>query len=447
MATPTVLTVTELSFKIRACLEHSFSEIWVQGEVSNLRTPSSGHLYFTLKDNQSQIRAVMFRRHAMLLRFALEDGLEVMVRGRVTVYEPRGDYQVLVESVEPKGVGALQLAYEQLKEKLEKEGVFDASRKRSLPFLPRKIGIITSRTGAAIRDILTVLHRRCPIISVLLYPVAVQGEGAAEQIAEAIRLCDRQGEVDVVIVGRGGGSWEDLWCFNEEEVVRAIADCQIPVVSAVGHEIDVTLADFAADYRAPTPSAAAESVSPVLDDLRRGILEHEARVFQGMENQLLQCRHQFHAAYRALPDPQRILQMRVQRVDDLDHRLKRAIKSIQLECRPTVLALTSALMHQSPRQSVKQASMFVHQYTIQLNRAMPVMISSKRQQFRSVATSLQALNPLAILSRGYSVLELQPSGEIVRSCTQVQTGERVRALLADGSLACLIERVDPLANP
>jgi len=447
VTTPTALTVTELTRHIRTSLERAFSNIWVQGEVSNLATPSSGHVYFTLKDDRSQIRAVMFRRAAMLLRFALDNGLHVIVHGKLTVYEPRGDYQVLVDAIEPQGVGALQLAYEQLKEKLEKEGVFDSSRKQPLPFLPRRVGMITSRTGAAIRDMLTVLHRRCPIIGVVLYPVSVQGDGAAEQIAEAIRLCDRQHDVDVLIVGRGGGSWEDLWCFNEEVVVRAIAECRIPVVSAVGHEIDVTLADFAADYRAPTPSAAAEAVSPVLDDLRREIQGYGDRLRQGMHNHLVKVRQQFHSAFRALPDPQHILQMRVQRIDDLDHRLTRAMKSFQVERRTIVSALSSALMRQSPQRAITRTSMAVHQHVRHLTRTMRVVVSSKRHQFRTVATSLQTLNPLAILSRGYSVLERQPSGEIVRSRTQVQAGERVRALLADGSLSCLVERVDPFANP
>lgn len=447
MTTPTALTVTELTSNIRTSLERAFSDIWVQGEVSNLATPASGHMYFTLKDNKSQIRAVLFRRAAVFLKFALENGLEVVVRGRVTVYEPRGDYQVLVDSVEPQGVGALQLAYEQLKEKLDKEGLFDLIRKQALPFLPKKIGVVTSRTGAAIHDILTVLHRRCPIISVRIFPVAVQGVGAAWQIAEAIRDCDRQSDVDVMIVGRGGGSWEDLWCFNEEIVVRAIADCRIPVVSAVGHEIDVTLADFAADYRAPTPSAAAEAVSPVLDDLRGGIQGYGERVLQGMHQHLLKVRHQFQSAYRALPAPQRILEMQIQRIDDLHHRLTRAMKSVPLECRPTLMALSSSLMQHSPQRTISQTSMRVHQFTTQLDRAMPVVVNSKRHQFRALAMSLQTLNPLAILSRGYSVLERQPGGEIIKSHTQVNTGDRVRALVADGSLSFLVEGVDPQANP
>jgi len=440
---PPALTVTELTFSIRTSLERTFSDIWVKGEVSNLRTPPSGHVYFTLKDDSSQIRAVMFRRTTLGMRFALENGLEVLVRGRVTVYEPRGDYQVLVDFMEPRGIGALQLAYEQLKERLGQEGVFESSRKQPLPFLPKRIGIITSRTGAAIRDMLTILHRRCPIIGVVLYPVAVQGEGAAAQIAEAITLCDHQGEVDVIIVGRGGGSWEDLWCFNEEVVVRAIADCHIPVVSAVGHEIDVTLADFAADYRAPTPSAAAEAVSPILDEVRGKIKDYGDRTVQAIAHHLAKGRHQFQATCRAIPDPQRILQMRVQQVDDFTHRLVRAMKSLQKERRPTLMALSSSLMQQNPRYRIERALFLVQHYVRQLNQTMPARVNGKRQQIQNMATSLTTLNPLGILSRGYSVLERQPDGEIIRSRLQVQSGDRLRAMVADGSLSCLVERVDP----
>jgi exodeoxyribonuclease VII large subunit len=427
-------------------LEHTFSNIWVQGEISNLRAPISGHLYFTLKDDHSQIRAVLFRRSAMLLRFALESGLQVVLCGKVTVYEPRGDCQILVDSIEPQGLGALQLAYEQLKEKLAKEGLFDSSRKQDLPFFPKVVGVITSQTGAAIRDILTVLHRRCPIIRVYVYPVAVQGQGAPAQIVEAIRRCDRQSDVDVMIVGRGGGSWEDLWSFNEEKVVRAIADARTPVVSAVGHEIDVTLADFVADYRAPTPSAAAELVSPVLEDLLRMIHDCRLRMLQSLQNQLSALRNQFRSTYRALPAPNSILQIRVQKVDDLEQRLTWAMKSIVREHRPVLLSLSAVVMRYSPDETIKRASLLVHQYVTQLNRAMPVALNTKRYQLRTVASSLQTLNPLAILSRGYSVLVEQPGGEIVRSHNQVQAGERIKALLADGSLTCLVERVDPLAN-
>ena len=247
-----MFTVSELTGLVRASLERDFTEVWLEGEISNLRAPGSGHLYCTLKDESSQIRAVIFRPTALRLRFGLEDGLHVIVRGRVTVYEPRGEYQVILEYLEPKGRGAQQLALEQLKNRLSAEGLFNQDRKKPLPAFPRTVGIVTSWSGAAVRDIMTVLHRRCPILHLILAPVSVQGEGSAEQIVAAIQSLTTMGYVDVIIVGRGGGSSEDLWSFNDELVVRAIAESPIPIVSAVGHETDVTLADFAADVRAPT---------------------------------------------------------------------------------------------------------------------------------------------------------------------------------------------------
>jgi exodeoxyribonuclease VII large subunit len=262
-----IFTISELTLLIRNQLEQGFSGIWVEGEVSNLRAPASGHVYFTLKDQTSQIRAVLFRAGAQRLRFSLREGLHVIVQGRLTVYEPRGEYQAVVDYLEPKGIGALQIALEQLKEKLAREGLFDLVRKRPLPLLPRRVGLVTSLSGAAIRDMLSILQRRCPYLSILIVPVPVQGMGAALQIASAVRELGSSGKVDVMIVGRGGGSLEDLWPFNEEAVVRAIAESAVPVVSAVGHEIDHTLADLAADYRAPTLSAAAEAVAPIVEDL------------------------------------------------------------------------------------------------------------------------------------------------------------------------------------
>jgi len=311
-----ILTVSELTLLVRDRLEQAFPDIWVEGEVSNLRTPSSGHLYFTLKDQSSQIRAVLFRAGAQRLRFALQEGLQVIVRGRLTVYEPRGEYQVVLDYLEPKGIGALQIAFEQLKEKLAREGLFDQSRKRPLPFLPRRVGLVTSESGAAIHDILTVLRRRCPI----------QGEGAAPRIAEAIRALGASGAVDVMIVGRGGGSLEDLWCFNDEVVVRAIADSAVPVVSAVGHEIDFTLADFAADYRAPTPSAAAEAVAPVLDDLVRALLDAGVRQERAIQMQLTLARHRAQDRSGALPGLMLRVQRHAQHLDDLAGRLGSSVK-------------------------------------------------------------------------------------------------------------------------
>jgi len=285
---PPLLTVSELTKHIRSNLEQQFPSVWVEGEISNLRCPSSGHQYFTLKDQASQVRAVLFRRQADRLKFALQDGLEVLVFGRLSVYEPRGDYQLLLEAVEPKGIGELQLAFMQLKAKLEAEGVFHESRKRPLPAFPERIGVVTSPVGAAIHDLLTILHRRWPRAQIVIAPVAVQGGEAAGQIARAIQtfnqLSSQVGKIDVLIVGRGGGSLEDLWAFNEERVVRAIAASRIPIVSAVGHETDVTLADLTADCRAPTPSAAAELVTPDCMVVKEQVSTHRTRLERSFKN-------------------------------------------------------------------------------------------------------------------------------------------------------------------
>lgn len=280
---PKIFTVSELTRNIRTLLEGQFPEAWVSGEVSNFRPHSSGHFYFSLKDDKAYLNAVMFRGANSKLAFKMEDGLEVICHGRISVYEARGQYQIVVDHIEPKGIGALQLAFEQLKKKLQAEGLFDPARKKSLPFLPRKIGVVTSPTGAAIRDILNILGRRFPSVDLLLVPVPVQGEGAAEAIAQAIRLLNEREDMDVMIVGRGGGSTEDLWAFNEEIVARAIFASKIPIVSAVGHEIDFTIADFVADVRAPTPSAAAELVVPNRSDLLSQVSKLKRRLFQGVQ--------------------------------------------------------------------------------------------------------------------------------------------------------------------
>lgn len=277
---PKIHSVAELTRRIRASLEGEFVEVWVSGEISNFRSPASGHFYFTLKDSQAQLAAVMFRGANGNLPFKLSDGLEVICHGRVTVYEARGQYQIVVDHCEPKGIGALQLAFEQLKKKLHGEGLFDSRHKKPLPFLPKIIGVVTSATGAAFQDIVKVLHRRFSGVHVILAPVRVQGEGAAEEIAEAIRLLNRRRDIDVMIVGRGGGSLEDLWAFNEEAVARAIFDSRIPVISAVGHEIDFTIADFTADLRAPTPSAAAEIAVPKREDLLARVAELKQQLFK-----------------------------------------------------------------------------------------------------------------------------------------------------------------------
>ena len=441
-APPTVYTVTQLTTRIRATLENAFPEVWVEGEVSNLRIPSSGHVYFSLNDQESQIRAVLFRRMAAALPFNVENGLTVLGKGRVSVYEPRGEYQLLLEYLEPKGIGALQIAFEQLKQQFDREGLFDPARKRPLPFFPRHVGVITSGTGAALHDIVTVVHRRCPVIRIRLFPVAVQGPGAAQQIAEAVRLANQQADLDVLIVGRGGGSWEDLWSFNEEVVVRAIAGSRIPVISAVGHEIDFTLSDFAADYRAPTPSAAAESVSPVLADLMEGIWEKNARLAQAMRGTFRFHRNQVVLALHTLPVPSQILQRQVQRVDELSFRLGSGIRAMLAAVRPRLAALAAGLGRVGPGYSWQRGSLMLPQLLRRLSKAMPWVITEKKHQLRTVASTLDTLSPLAVLSRGYSILETSPGGKIVKDAQSVQVGDRIRARLAEGRLSCLVEQTE-----
>ena len=436
-----ILTVSELTLLVRDRLEQSFPDIWVEGEVSNLRTPSSGHLYFTLKDQSSQIRAVLFRAGAQRLRFALQEGLQVIVRGRLTVYEPRGEYQVVLDYLEPKGIGALQIAFEQLKEKLAREGLFDQSRKRPLPFLPRRVGLVTSESGAALHDILTVLRRRCPILGVLIYPVPVQGEGAAPRIADAIRALGASGAVDVMIVGRGGGSLEDLWCFNEEVVVRAIADSSVPVVSAVGHEIDFTLADFAADYRAPTPSAAAEAVAPVLDDLVRTLVDAGVRQERAIQMQLTLARHRAQDGSAALPGLLLRLQRHAQHLDDLAGRLGSSVKESLVTLQQRLMTYRHGLGMYSPLARLKRALVLAPQLLKRMEQRMLAVLTFRRQMVRSFAATLDSLSPLAILGRGYSIVQTVPGGAIVKRARDVSVGDEVRARLAEGQLLCDVRKI------
>ena len=427
---------------IRTSLENDFSDFWLEGEVSNVRLPASGHLYFTLKDANSQIRAVAFRSTVRNVRFSVQDGLQVIVRGRLTVYEPRGDYQVLVVAIEPKGVGALQLAFEQLKGRLAEEGLFDPSRKRALPFLPNRIGIVTSLTGAAIRDVLTVLHRRCPIMRVIIYPVPVQGDGASLRIAQAIEDANHRREVEVLIVTRGGGSWEDLWCFNEEVVVRAIGRSHVPIVSAIGHEIDVTLADFAADYRAPTPSAAAEAVAPVLDELKKMTAMAAHRLVHGMQHVLQGLRQRILLLKRGSPDPRQILQRQVQRIDDLNVRLMQAIGYLAASRGPRLQVLHGSLLAHSPLGGIRQGRVLIRQLHHHIQREFLSRLSMKRQRVHHMVGSLEDLSPLATLARGYSIVEAVPGG-VVRTVRNVGVGDRLLARFSDGRVSCIVEKVEP----
>jgi len=438
-----ILTVSALTALVRERLEESFSDLWVEGEASNLRTPSSGHIYFTLKDATSQIRAVLFRTGAQRLRFALKEGLQLVVRGRLTVYEPRGEYQIVLEYLEPKGLGALQLALEQLKERLAREGLFDPSRKRPLPFLPRRVGVVTSLAGAALRDILAVLRRRCPTMGVVVAPVPVQGDEAAAQIAAAIRALSSSKLVDVMIVGRGGGSLEDLWCFNEEAVVRAIAASAVPVVSAVGHEIDFTLADFAADYRAPTPSAAAEAVAPVLDDLIETLRDRAARLKLAVRARLRGDRQECAAALRVLYARPLPVEQAAQRLDDLTGRLGGSVTDTLSAWQRRADACRHALEACSPRIRVGSALTLVPQLVKRIEQGMRAALALKHQATRSIASALDGLSPLAILGRGYSIVQTVPDGTVVKRARDVSAGDQVSAKLADGRLLCDVRKILP----
>jgi len=426
---------------LRTSIEAQFSDIWLEGELSNLRAPGSGHVYCTLKDKASQIRAVLFRSTAVRLRFALHEGLHVIVRGRLTVYEPRGEYQIVLDTVEPKGIGALQLAFEQLKERLAMEGLFDQDRKKSIPAFPRTVGVVTSLTGAAIRDILAVLRRRWPALHILIAPVQVQGENAGRQIAEALIALNKLGSVDVIIVGRGGGSLEDLWSFNEEIVVRAIAGSHVPVVSAVGHEIDVTLADFVADLRAPTPSAAAEAVVPVLTETVERLRELKVRLGQVMLRHCAFERQRLDAGIRGVTDVRFRLQEAAQRTDDMVDRLRELVQQLLAAGRERVHGVQRDLSGLNPILAIKQGLAIVPQFSKRLEGQMGVMLAQHRYRIHAKLAQLNTLSPLAILRRGYSILQTVPAGQILHRANDVGVGQELEAQLASGRLSCTVTQV------
>jgi exodeoxyribonuclease VII large subunit len=353
---PRALTVSELNHQARHLLESSFMQVWVEGELSGFSRPSSGHWYFSLKDQKCQIRCAMFRGANQRIRTLPREGDQIRIRGKVTLYENRGDFQIIVEHLEPAGLGALQQAFEALKARLQGEGLFDPARKKPIPATPRHIGVVTSPTGAAIHDILTVLKRRCSAIPVTLYPTAVQGQAATADIVQAIDRAQRHGLADVLIIGRGGGSLEDLWCFNEEAVARAIAACSIPTVSAVGHEVDVTIADFVADLRAPTPSAAAEKISPDQQDWLRRLAEQQGRLGQSAHRLLQRLDSQLGHLSARLRDPRRELLEKAQRMDELEMRLNKAISGRLGQQKQKTDYLLQRMSAQSPRRTLKTAS-------------------------------------------------------------------------------------------
>ncbi len=389
-----IYSVSALTKLIKGELESQFASVWVEGEISNLVTPRSGHTYLTLKDEKSQIRAVIFRYAGRRLKFTLENGQKVLVRGKISVYEPRGEYQVIFEYAEPRGAGALQVAFEQLKQRLQAEGVFEQTHKKSLPVLPKKIGVVTSSTGAAIRDILHVVNRRFANVHILIVPVRVQGAEAAGEIAKAIEQCNQLSDIDVLIVGRGGGSLEDLWAFNEESVARSIFNSRIPVISAVGHEIDFSISDFVADVRAPTPSAAAELVVQNKEDL-------------------------------------------IQRVNTLTTRLHNAIRQRVGYLKETIRQYGIRL--QDPRKRLGEWQQRVDERAQHLAAVFKHLLEKKRYQLEANSGKLNSLSPLALLGRGYAICRSAATLEMIKTTEQAAIGEDVLVRLSDGELQCEVK--------
>ncbi|MDF0752090.1 exodeoxyribonuclease VII large subunit [Marinobacter sp. 71-i] len=438
---PRALSVSELNHQARHLLEASFMQVWVEGELSGFSRPSSGHWYFSLKDRKCQIRCAMFRGFNQRVKEVPKEGEQVRIRGKVTLYENRGDFQIIVEHIEPAGLGALQQAFEELKRKLQQEGLFDTARKKPLPTTPRHIGVITSPTGAAIHDILTVLARRCPAIPVTLYPTAVQGKAATADIVRAIDRATRHGVADVLVIGRGGGSLEDLWCFNEEAVARAIAACPLPTVSAVGHEVDVTIADFVADLRAPTPSAAAEKISPDQQDWLRQLRERELRLAGAASRALKRMETRLEHLSARLRDPRRELMEKAQRMDELDLRLGKAMKQ-RLE-RDKVRAghLGQRLRMQSPAKRLEESKKSISQLSERLSRVAGQAIAQRQERLEHLAQTLHVVSPLATLGRGYAIVQ-QENGEIVRHAGDLQPGDKITARVASGHLEANVTSIN-----
>ncbi len=438
-----VYSVSELAEAIRNTLEGEFRDVWLQGEISNFKLAPSGHLYFTLKDEEAQLRCVFFRQSARLLRFKPDDGLAVVARGRVSVWEPRGELQLLVEHMEPRGLGALQLAFEQLKKKLAAEGLFDQARKRSLPVFPRRIGIVTSPRGAVISDMLRILHRRFAGLHIVLYPVRVQGEGAAGDLCRAIGYFSRTKTVDLVIVGRGGGSLEDLWPFNEESVARAISACSVPVISAVGHETDVTIADFVADLRAPTPSAAAELAIRAKAEFAELIHACQERLGRAVRYRAAVLRRRLTdvGVERAVGLLRRRLDRSSQRNDELDFGLRDRMRRRLLDAERRLGAAADRLRSRDVRLELGKRRARLEQLQATFEQRVRLKLALLSGRTESLRAQLAHLSPLAVLERGYAIAQ-DENGKLLRRSSETAPGRRVRIRLHQGRLGAEVREVE-----
>jgi exodeoxyribonuclease VII large subunit len=429
--------VGELVKAARLTLESRFADVRVEGEISGLKRSGPGHLYFALKDEEASLDCVIFSREASRLKFTPEEGMAVRCRGRLTLYEARGKFQMTVVAIEPTGAGALALAFEQLKQRLEAEGLFDPARKRPLPLLPRRLGVVTSPQGAVIRDIIRVAHRRCPI-PILLSPAPVQGDGAAPAIASAIRRLAAVPDVDVIIVARGGGSLEDLWAFNEEPVARAIFACRVPVISAVGHETDFTIADFVADLRAPTPSAAAERAVPMRDELAAELDLLGRRSGRALAERLRGARHMLERAHRRLGDPRRLLDERRQRLDEHVERSRRVLSRQLAVARADLRTLETRFYRAHPQRRILQQRSELASMRHRLEGLMRRTVSRPRPALDAARATLEALSPLRVLERGFSLTQ-RADGHLITSAADVRPGDKLHVRLHDGTLDATVD--------
>jgi len=444
---PPVYSVSQLNKAVRTLLEGHFPLIWVEGEISNLARPASGHCYFSLKDEQAQVRCAMFRNRNMLLRFKPENGMQVKIRARVSLYEGRGEFQLIAEHMEEAGYGALQRAFEALKQKLSDEGLFSVEYKLPVPEFAQRLGVITSATGAALRDILHVLKRRYPLLPVLIYPVPVQGDDAAPAIVQALLRANDTDTCDLLILARGGGSLEDLWAFNEESVARAIHNSHIPIISGVGHETDFTIADFVADVRAPTPSVAAELASPNQEEVFSQFVSYESYLFD-LINRLSENKSQSleHLQRRLIQQhPLRRIEQHSLRIDELEQRLLRGWDNTLRHQELRLTGLRQSLLSQNPAHSLQKLNARLEQLRLRLDQGMTLRMQNTLNHLAEIGRALNAYSPLATLDRGYALVTQER--DLIRSVAQVKTGDLVTTRLSDGSMECRIENISSDLDP
>ncbi|MFW6080996.1 MAG: exodeoxyribonuclease VII large subunit [Desulfosalsimonas sp.] len=436
-----IYSVSELTAEIKVLLEQSYPFVWISGEISNIRMPASGHYYFTLKDSGSQMQAVMFKGRNKNLGFDPEDGMTVTGFGRISVYQPRGSYQIILEYLEPAGAGALQAAFEQLKKKLAEEGLFDEKYKKKIPFLPSRVAVISSATGAVVHDILRVINRRYPNMQVVIIPAAVQGDAAASQIAEAIRIADLHSKADVAIVARGGGSLEDLAAFNSEEVARAVFAAQIPLISGVGHETDYTITDFAADLRAPTPSAAAELAVPVKQDVVYTLQTLARRMHGSLARHVSQQRRGLEKLTRRLVHPRRRIDDLRMRIDDGAARLANAMKRMVTHRRELISWRRQRLFAAPLHSRIRALHDRQNHLSARLKSAAEAAVRQKRASLEALYGRMYALSPAAVLDRGYSITRTLPGKVVLTDAANSEVGDKVEVILSKGIINCRVERI------